>query len=354
MEITKKELKRLYVNEKLSSPEIGEIYKKSPGYIRYLLRKHKIPIRTVSEAKRLLLNISIPKKQLKELYIDRKLSACNIAKKINCSPGFVRNELRKNNIPTRSIQEALALVHKSHYPQNNFSNNLIEKTYLIGLRIGDLHIRSTSKISSTIFVHTNSTKLEFIELIESLFSPYGHMWRSKKDKNGAICIRSSLNRSFDFLLPKKDLIESWILKNKNYFAAFLAGYIDAEGTFCLCGGDAVFSVKSQEKNIIHQIRTRLIGLGILLRPPLLVRKKGTKDINGVLCNKNVYGIAIHRKDAILRLINLVSPYIKHPDKIRRIKIVENNIKERNMKYNNRKDAKWYKSYPKKELQYVRS
>ncbi len=354
MEITKEKLRKLYIDKKLSSPIIGKIYKQRPEYIRWLLRKYKIPIRTKSEARQLLFNINIPKKELKELYLNKKLSSADIAKKFNYSPSYIRNELRKNNIPIRLTRKAVALANKSHYPQKNFSGNSEEKAYLIGLRLGDLHIHTRSKISYTIFVHTNSTKLEFIQLVESTFSSYGHIWKSKPAKNKAICIRCSLNRSFNFLLPKKDLIEPWILENKNYFAAFSAGYIDAEGTFCLCGGDAVFGIKSQDKNIIYQIRTKLINLGILLRPPLLVRKRGTKDINGTISNKDIYGIWVHRKDAILRLIDLISPYLRHADKIRRIKILKDNIRERNIKYNNKKDVRWYKTYSKKELRYVRT
>ncbi|MFZ5559326.1 MAG: LAGLIDADG family homing endonuclease [Patescibacteria group bacterium] len=349
MKITKKELKSLYLNRKLSSPAIGKIYNLTPEYIRSLLRKYKIPIRTKSEAIKLLYNINIPKKILKNLYLNKKLSSPNIAKKFNCSPALIRKRLREHNIPIRPLYEALPLSNKSPYFQKDFSGNPEEKAYLIGLRLGDLNVRSESKNSSTIFVHTNSTKSEFIQLIEDLFLPYGHIWKSKPAKNKAICIRCSLNRSFDFLLAKKDLIEPWILKNKNYFAAFLSGYIDAEGTFCLCGGNVVFSIKTQDKNILHQIREKLINLGILLRPPLLVRKEGSKDRRGVKSNKDIYGIWIHRKDAIIKLIDLISPYLKHKDKLRRVKILQNNIIERNKKYNNRKDNRFYKLYSKEGI-----
>lgn len=346
IKITPNKLRKLYQVRKISSPEIAKIYQCRPEYIRHLLRKFKIRIRTKSEARRLLSNINIPRKELEKLYLKEKLSSPKIAKKFNCSPGFVRNELKKHKIPIRTIQEALPLSNKPKYPQYNFNGNLEEKAYFIGFRIGDLHVYSTSEISPTVFIHTNSTKPDFIQLIEHLFSPYGHIWKSKPDPNNnkAVCIRCSLNKSFNFLLNKKDLIEPWILENTNYFAAFLGGYIDAEGTFCLCGGDAVFSIKSQDKNILQQIRTKLIESEILLRPSQMVRKKGTRDGNGIISNKDVYAVYIHRKDAILKLIDLINSYLKYSQRRKSMKIVKNNIFWRNKKCNRYQRSKWDKLY----------
>ncbi|MEA2113221.1 MAG: LAGLIDADG family homing endonuclease [Patescibacteria group bacterium] len=214
----------------------------------------------------------------------------------------------------------------------------------MGFRQGDLHARSASKNSSTIFVNVSSTKPEQIKLVEQCFSSYGHIWKSKPDRKDAVCIRCSLNRTFDFLLSKKDLIESWILENTNYFAAFLAGYTDAEGTFCLCGGNAIFSIRSQDKNILYQIRSKLIELGIFLRPSQIVRKQGTRDVRGTISNKNIFGIWIHRKDSLLKLIDLLNPYLKHSDKRKRIEILKNNIFWRNKKYNRSQSSKWDKLY----------
>jgi hypothetical protein len=152
-----------------------------------------------------------------------------------------------------------------------------------------------------------------------------------------------------FLLNNTDKIELWILKNQKYFAAFLAGYIDAEGTFCLCSGNTVFSIKSQDKNILHQIRDKLIDLGIFLRPPQVARKKGTKDTRRTISNEDIWGLWVHRKDALLKLFDLLSPYLKHKDKQNRIKILKENILQRNKKYNNRRDVKWYREYLKEGI-----
>lgn len=337
-----KKLKELYWRKKMSSPEIAKIHHTTPEYIRTLLRKYKIGIRTKSEAKRFFYNINIPKKELEKLYLEKKMSSTEIAKKFKCSPGLIRNRFREHKIPIRSIQEALPLSNIPKYPRHNFSGDLEEKAYLIGFRLGDLYARQAR--SRTIEVDMGSTKPNQIRLFESLFSKYGHVRKGKIRQDGEIPMYCLLNNTFDFLIEKKDLIEPWIQRNKKYFAAFLAGYSDAEGSFCLCGGNGVFNIRSQDKNILHQIRAKLIELEILLRPPQIARKKGTRDIRGTISNKNIWGLWVYRKDALLKLIEAINPYSKHADKRRSMEIVKNNVLERNEMYNNQQDRKYYKLY----------
>lgn len=213
---TADKLRRLYLVQKLSSPNIARIYGRDPKYVRTLLRKCGVPVRTKSEARKLLFNIHIPKRELKKMYLSKRMSSPEIAKKFKCNPGLIRNRLREYKIPVRSIQEALPLSNRPKYPQHNFSGDLEEKSYLMGFSKGDLHVYARSKNSATIFINVSSTKQELIEIVEESFLPYGHIWKSKPNKDGIIYIHCSLNRTFDFLLGKKDLIESWVLKNKNY------------------------------------------------------------------------------------------------------------------------------------------
>lgn len=344
-----KVLKELYWDRKMSSPEIAKLYQCSAPYIRELLIKYNIRARTRSEARRLLYNINIPKKELKKLYLEKKMSSSDIAKRFKCSPPLIRDRLREYKIPIRSIQEALSLSNKAKYPQYDFSGNLEEKAYLTGFAKGDLHVKTRTENSPTIFINVGSTKPDLIRIVEQSFSSYGHIWKSKPDKQSVVYIHSSLNSTFNFLLDKRDRIESWIMKNVDYFTAFLAGYTDAEGTFCLCSGNAVFSIRSQDKNILHQIRSKLIDISILLRPPQIVRRKGTKDIRGTISNEDIWAIFMHRKDALLKLIDLLKPYLKHADKRKRMGIVKENILWRNKKYNNRPDAKWYREYLKEGI-----
>jgi len=343
--LSPKKLKELYWNRKMSSPEIAGIYNRTPEYIRYLLRKYDIKIRTKLEAKRLFYNINISKKELGGLYLKKKMSSPEIARKFKCSPGLIRNRLKEYKIAIRTNKEALLLSNNPKYPRHNFSGNIEEKAYLIGFRLGDLYARQAR--SRTITVSMSSSKKAQHKLFKNLFLKYGHIWKGwtkAPDGTREITMCCYLNNTFSFLVEKKDLIKSWILKNKKYFAAFLAGYADAEGSFCLCKGNGVFSLRSQDKNILHQIRAKLIRLGILLRPAQLARKEGTKDIKGTISNKDIWGMWVYRKDALLKLIELISPYLRHADKEKSMKIVKNNVLKRNKMYNNQQDRKYYKLY----------
>jgi len=351
--ITAKNLREMYIERKMSSPEIGQIYHCRPEYIRYLLRKYKIKIRTKSEALWLQRGVLISKATLRKLYQKEKMSAREIAEKLRCGQTTIINRLKQYNIPIRTTQEAHVLAAQPTYKRTDFNGNLTEKAYLIGFRLGDLHVSRTNQYSSIIRVNTNSTQPEQIQLVEQLFSPYGYIWKGKPDKQKAVTIRCFLNQSFTFLLEKKDLIEPWILKNKNYFAAFLAGYIDAEGSFCLCGGDAVFSIKSQDRNILQQIRAKLIELGVLCRPSQIARRAGEKDIRGVKNNKDIWAVFIYRKDALLKLMDLINSYLKHAKRRKNMELVKNNIIWRNKKYNNHQTSKWDKLYLKEKINYVR-
>ncbi len=180
--------------------------------------------------------------------------------------------------------------------------------------------------------------------MEALFSKYGHVKRNNRDKNGAVHIRAFVNNSFTFLLEKKDVVKKWILSKKEYIIPFIAGYIDAEGTFCICSGNGILSLKSQDKNILFSIWRNLNKLEILSKKPNKFRAAGSIDYRGIRNNKDAYIFTIHRKNSLLALIKLLKPYLKHRKRIKDMLLVAKNVNTRNIKYNFRKDNRWYKTY----------
>lgn len=287
--------------------------------------------------------IKLDVKKLQQLYLFDKLGSYEIAEILKCSASHVRDSLKEAGIRTRSVQESKSLM-KPRYPRKDFSGNLKEKAYLIGFRLGDLYATKTHPNSPTIRIGTNSTKEDQLVLVENLFSKYGHVKRSNRDKNGAIHIRAFVNNSFDFLLPKKDGIDGWILNNQSCFITFLAGYADAEATFCICGGDGVFSIKTQDKNILFAIWKKLNSMDILCKKPSMFRVAGFVDNRGIKNNKDAYIFTIYRKDSLLSVISLLKKYLKHGKRIKDMVVVEKNINDRNLKYNFKKDNRWYKTY----------
>ena len=287
--------------------------------------------------------LRLDEERLGKLYLKDKLSSFAIAKILRCSASHVRDSLHEYSIKTRTIQEAKALT-KPRYKRVDFSGDPEEKAYLIGFRIGDLHISKTHPNSPTIRISTNTTKEEQRTLFKELFSKYGHVKQYNVDKNGATSIRAFVNNSFGFLLEKNDKVADWILQKNTYFLNFLAGYVDAEGSFCIYNGyDGVFSIRSQDKNILWSIYAKLREKGILCKPPKLVWPAGEIRQN-IRNNKDAWGLFVYRKDSLIELIKLLKPLVRHGKRFKNMLLVEQNVKDRNRKYNFRKDSRWLKTY----------
>jgi hypothetical protein len=256
------------------------------------------------------IKIFISKNTLIDLYQKEKLSSYQIAKRLNCSQALIMKKLNIYKINTRTIQQGKALT-PPRYERRNFKNTKREKAYLIGFRLGDLHVSKTHPNSPTIRVSCNSTKNEQLILIHELFDSYGHVKEVGPDKKGATHIRCYLNNTFKFLMLKHPNIPSWILKSKKYSMFFLAGYLDAEGTFAIDNRNhPVFSVKSQDKGIMSDIHKYVLPkIGIKTRFHF-VRPAGSV-ITGIKSNKDVFGIFVYNKKDLQKMLKELLPLLQH-------------------------------------------
>ena len=414
--IDKNTLKNLYIQQKLSTYKIAEIYKCHPAQIGVLLRKHGIRIRskqqamfidrgvniTKSELHRLYIKGDLstheiakryncytsticdylrrygiptkpPKKkfiasshELKKLYIDMKMSIRNVARKLKTSDATVTKRMKDYGITPRPLKRVLvpkktflnlykkgyslkkigliyninpsALLKKARaykinlrksweanikYKKKTFNGSLTEKAYLIGFRLGDLGVRLSSERTNNIIVCSNTTKDEQVELIKRLFSKYSHIWIGKRRKNNAISVTTILNPSFSFLLPKKDSIEPWVLKNNGYMSAFIAGYTDAEGNFGIYSGRGRFRLGSCDVGILNQIDAYLRKNSI--KSCLKLDRRMQKNPKYKILNKDFWRITINEKQSLLLLIGILKPYLDHKKRKRDMLNVEKNV-----------------------------
>lgn len=258
--------------------------------------------------------INIPRIRLKDLYSRKFLSSYQIAKTFSCSQAVIMNRLRDFKITTRTIQEGKALT-KPRFPREDFDGSKHDKAYLIGFRLGDLHIRKTHPNSPTIQVSTNSTRQEQINLVKNLFEKYGHIKTHGPDKMGATNIRCYLNKSFHFLVPKSERIEPWILKSKKFCLYFLAGYVDAEGSVGLNSrGQPFFCIKSQDKYIMRSIQSHILPLLGIATKLHFVRAAGSV-MNNIRSNKDVFGIFLYGRVKLKRLLGSLLPLLKHEKRV---------------------------------------
>ena len=298
-----------------------------------ILRKmHKYRLKRHPE----YLYIDIPKDELELLYYKNKKTSAEISKKYKCSYKTILNRLHEHNIKVRDISEA-----HYKYPKYNFSGNLIEKAYVIGFRLGDLHVRKFEKNGKILSVVCGSPYKEQIDLIYNLFNNYCQVHISKPNKYGIIKIYAYPNESFSFLLKKEDKIESWILRDNKLFFAFLAGYTDAEGSIGISLNNcASFRIGSCDKNILKQTKKKLELMGInstfRLEQPKGTICKPTRENKNITyyLNKDFWRLNIYKKVDLLKLFTFLSKFLKHKNKIKAMHIAKNNIIQRNIKYGN--------------------
>jgi len=322
--ISKVDLKNLYLDKKLTTYDIAKFYDCSQGTIWKRLKEFNIKTRSSWN------KVDLSKTKLRNLYIRNGLSTWQIERRLKISRGTIYRKLIDYNILVRNRAQSHIV-----YPRKNFNGNKTKKAYLIGFSMGDLRVRKIYKNSETIHTDCGSTKKVQINLISKLFKAYGRIWISKPNKVGATQIECFLNNSFNFLLRKRVLIDHWILNNKKYFAAFLAGFTDAEGCISITHkGLAFYSLGNYNSRLLSQIRNQLLKSGI--ESPKLTegKTKGYIGKEGYANNQNYWSLRLNRKIHLLKLFVLIDPYLKHPTRIEGVKKAKENIKMRNKKYGN--------------------
>jgi predicted DNA-binding protein YlxM (UPF0122 family) len=300
---SKKLLENLYINKGLSTYKIAKIMNCGPRTVYSKLVKYNIKTRPIKR-------VPIQKERLIDLYHNKKLSYSKIAEKYSCSPSIIFDKMKDHKITTRSLSEACTI-----YPKKDFSGYLIEKAYLIGFRLGDLNVKRDHKL---IKVKTNTTKIEQVNLLHGIFREYGKP-NIKEDKNGVFRFEILLNKSFSFLLPKKDNVEDWILRKDKYFLAFLAGYIDAEGNIGVYSSRARLRIRSYDKNLLRITHKKLKTLNIhsIYKLEAIAGKYNQ--------NQDMWGVSINKKQDLLRILKLIKPFMKHQKRCEDLKTAEENI-----------------------------
>lgn len=316
-------LQDLYVNQGLTTYQVAEKLGFCQGTVWNRLNEYGIKPRPS------YVPVDLSKRQLKSWYIDQKLSTWGIEKKFGYSRGTIYRKLKELGLGTRNIA-------KSHirFPRKDFSGNILEKAYLIGFRIGDLNVTQRGLQSETIIIKCATTKQGQVKLFKNLFAHYGHIIEGNPTKEGKINIQANLNTSFSFLLDKSPDSYKWVFKNKKTFFAFLAGFSDAEGSFFFSRGMGVFSIGNYDKLLLTKIRKFLKRFGVETPQLAVYYQINRKKYQGYLSKNDYYTLRCSRKKYLLKLIGLLEPQIKHPDKLRKAHLVKENIIERNVKFGN--------------------
>lgn len=272
----------------------------------------------------------IPEDVLRQLYLEEKLTQYQIAERFECSQTAIWRRLKKYGIPMRSKTESELMFSRYASLRHEFNGNNCLKAYMLGFCKGDMHVWIRDANSQTIRIMSTTTKPEQVNLIQELFSPFGHVYTGKPDSRKAIHLAAFVDLSFSFLLDEKDHIPEWVTCDVETFFAFFAGYVDAEGHIGVYNKSSIFKIDSYEKNILFASYNLLLQAGIALTPPSLIATKGSFNGNSSLRYRNdMWRLNIGAKTSLLKLFRRIRPYLKHTKRIADMEAAIQNIEWRN-------------------------
>lgn len=271
--------------------------------------------------------IKISKKLLYHLYFQKKMSCQAIGKVVGCCRDTVGFRLKEYSFQLRAFG-----TWQTKYRKQDFSGDEIEKSYLLGFRVGDLEARLPCKNSKIIVVRCHTTQQDQVKVMEQLFQNYGQLVVSKSQsatQQPSIFVNCNLNKSFSFLLiPKPYRVDNWIAKNFNNSVSFMAGYTDAEGNFIVNQGRARFKIDSYDFFVLDWMDKWLRQYGIKSKLKLLA-SQGTEGYNkGKLSRKDLWRLNINEAYSLLRFCALILPFSKHKKRIRDMTKCLSNIVQR--------------------------
>lgn len=251
--------------------------------------------------------IFISKNLLEKLYYKEKKSKYKIGDICGCSFKTVLNRMREYGMKplSRSIMQ-------STYAKKDFNGDLAEKAYIIGFRLGDLNVYKTNPHSEVIIARCNTTNDEQASLLKKTFGRYGKVTVSKA-RNKAFSVNCFLNDSFNFLVPKSFTVPAWIDKNNKISSCFAAGYVDAEGNIGVYDRRARFKLDTYDKHIIFWFRNWFQKNNIQCPEPIKIGYAGqVYDKNkGYKYNKDLWRIRVSEKKSLLKVLEVLYPYLKH-------------------------------------------
>lgn len=320
---TPRDVCELYVRHLLSIRQIASRVGISRTAVRMYLVDRRVPIHTKSELSLFRRQLHLPADTLKELYQQNKFSANRIASKFGCSSQHVVDRLKELDIPVRDAVDASTLYRKV-----NFSGDRVARAYLLGFRTGDLHVKRLNPGGRTIWIETASTHPQQINLVQELFRTYGRCWVGRPKQSGARGVHVLVNETFSFLLPKLQQISPWILRQRECFLAFLAGYVDAEGHFAVYGNNPIFAIQSYDHVILTQIAVQLRKLGVQCRDPWIAAQPGDlTNANGYSNRSTVWRLQVAKRHTLWQIIQLLKPYLRHKKRQRDMRVVEHYLKK---------------------------
>ena len=302
-EFQKELFKDLYLNKKLSTSKIANLYKCNPETVRRYLIKLKIPRRKIHQR-----IYKISKKEIYRLYNKERKSTLEIAKLYGCSQWTIWSLLNKYNIEARDAND----YHKWKAPPNQIKPTLDitpNLSYIIAVILGDGWIYKRGycyfvclQATDKIFCYKFKESLNKIGLKPSMFKRK-NCWR--------VIASSKIFYEWFESLKDKDIEEI----AKKYPIEFIRGFYESEGNFSIYKSkkynfiSSTITILNTNKEYINLIKELLEYLNF--HPTL--HKRNNKYGYGY---KPIWALSIARKLEVKRFLELIKPCIKKGEKRR--------------------------------------
>jgi hypothetical protein len=307
---TKEDLQRFYIDQKLSAAKIAKVYdlkysslKTAESTILHHLKKNGIKRRDPAE------HIRKISEEMVDVWVARYQSGESL-KQIagsDVNPVSVFNHLRKRGIDLRDKVEA-QIKAVTKFQKTSFDGTENDRAYLLGFARGDLNV---ARHGRAIRVRTSSTHPAMIDLVTSLFVPYGPIRvypRFSKLAAYEWSVEGELDATFEFLLLER-LSPPDKKQGKRVFLNYLAGLFDAEGSLWLWEGRTFaprMSFTNKDVGMLDWVKALLHDLSFHSA------RTGPDE-------KGVYKLNLWRVEEIVKLLQDFP--IRHPEKKAKARIL---------------------------------
>ncbi len=305
----------LYVNQGRSLHAISREFGLQRRTIARNLRKNGVRLRSYEESIDLLRRVRQAEvEKIRTMYSVDKLSSLKIGRRLGISGSWVRQVMDRSGIPRRTVSQACM-----RFTKVGFSGDEHERAYLMGLRAGDLN---SAVYGNQVRVATSTTHPAMWRLLVSAFGKNGRVNKTAaRSKHGFGWLTYAyLDRSFDFLLSKTVSIPKVFLEREDLFLSFLAGYVDAEGSFRVYLNSThkamSFRINSEDRLLLKDIRDGLRKMGYHVYWALAA-KRGLN--NGKRYRRSLWSLGMFRESEIIDLIQKLP--IRHDEKTRQVRLL---------------------------------
>jgi hypothetical protein len=260
------DLRRLYVEQKLSAMKIARVYglkyaseKTAESTILHHLKKNGIARRDPAEHVRKSTGAVVDDwvRRYEQGESLREIAGDLVA------PGTVFHQLRSRGLQLRDKVEA-QIKAVTKFEKKPFSGERHELAYLIGYTIGDL---ATTRHGRAVRVRLGTTHPAMRQLFRSLFEAHGPIYEYPKKAiltEFEWSLDCDLDMTFAFFLDIR-ASASRVIADEELFFDFLAGFFDAEG--------CIFYHKKNERGAFELSITNT-NFGLLQEISVMLRKAG--------------------------------------------------------------------------------